>query len=386
MDHNNKNTHPKATTTTENKTKTKTNKEKPTETTTLPNPARKNGNPIMESTPPKGKARGIEVEKAVVNTIQRQTRLDYGFVSDIEQPVWHNKLAYLSQMPSWYYFSRPTQVAFHDLRHKLSSDTILPANVKSLLGLGLKFCPTPRYTTNQTAVNATLSRHHQDIRLRHYFLNEPTTEDYNPRLYVKSKWMSPPWTQSPELERRFKNFRICYKKLMVKQPGKSNLLPFHRSALQILQSSKDTIVVTCDKNLGPACIDIPSYFCLAFRDHLHDNTTYRFLTPQEAQCHGSFIKSSLKAWIAKWKDNLNKHELRLICSALRNPDTDPISTFYLLMKVHKSRLKTRPIVSCSGTLLYYLGIWVDDKLQKFAKRQRSYFKSSFDLKKYLIAM
>jgi hypothetical protein len=56
------------------------------------------------------------------------------------------------------------------------------------------------------------------------------------------------------------------------------------------------------------------------------------------------------------------------------------------MKVHKSPLKTRPIVSCSGTLLYYLGIWVDDKLQKFAKRQRSYFKSSFDLKTDLMAM
>jgi hypothetical protein len=52
------------------------------------------------------------------------------------------------------------------------------------------------------------------------------------------------------------------------------------------------------------------------------------------------------------------------------------------MTVHKFPLKTRPIVSCSGTLLYYLGIWVDDKLQKIAKR----FKSNFELKQEITAM
>jgi hypothetical protein len=262
----------------------------------------------------------------------------------------------------------------------------LPINVKSLLGLGLNFCPPSRYSTNQTVVNSALICHLRDIRSKYFFLNEQTKEGYSPRLYVKSKWMPPPWTQSPELERRFQNFRICYRKIMIKRPGKSNLLHFHHSALQILQSFKDTIVVNCTKNCGPACIDIPSYIHLAFQNHLHDSTTYRFLNPQEGQRHGDYIKSSLKTWIAKWKSHLNKHELRFICSALQNPETDPISTLYLLMKVHKSPLKTRPIISCSGTLFYYLGIWVDDKLQKFAKRRCSYFKSSFDLKKDLTTM
>ena len=56
------------------------------------------------------------------------------------------------------------------------------------------------------------------------------------------------------------------------------------------------------------------------------------------------------------------------------------------MKVHKTPLKTRPIVSCSGSLLHALGVWVDDKLQIAARRQRSYFKSSLDLKKELTAL
>jgi hypothetical protein len=168
--------------------------------------------------------------------------------------------------------------------------------------------------------------------------------------------------------------------------GNSNLLPFHRSALQQLQASTETIVVQCDKNLGPACVDIPTYIQLAFRDHLHDESTYQYLTLDEAQHRGAFIRKSLQTWTTKWKADLTTNELKFIRSALKDPETDHISTFYLLMKIHKSPLKTRPIVSCSGTILYYLGIWVDDKLQKLAKRQQSYFKSSFELKTELTAM
>jgi len=64
----------------------------------------------------------------------------------------------------------------------------------------------------------------------------------------------------------------------------------------------------------------------------------------------------------------------------------PFPVFYLTVKVHKTPLKTRPIVSCSGSLLYGLGVWLDDKLQKVAQQQKSYFKSSFDLKTDLVAL
>jgi hypothetical protein len=289
-------------------------------------------------------------------------------------------------MPAWYYFSRPTQLAFHDLRRNKLKTMHLPTNIKSLLGLGLKFCPTPQLTTNRTVVTTTLDRHLRDLQLKHCFLNKPPPDDFNPRLYMKSKWIPPDWKRSKEIERRFDNFQKSYKKLMVCRKGRSNLLPFHRTALQMLQASTDTIIVQCDKNLGPACIDIASYIQLAFHDHLNDTSTYRFLTPQEAQYRADAIRKLLKQWTERWKTKLSTPELKFIRSALKDPDTDPISTFYLLMKVHKHPLKTRPIVSCSGTLLYYLGIWVDDKLQKIAQRQKSYFKSSFELKEDITKM
>ena len=60
--------------------------------------------------------------------------------------------------------------------------------------------------------------------------------------------------------------------------------------------------------------------------------------------------------------------------------------FYLTLKAHKlkpgqnvTHLKSRPIVSCPGSLLHPLGIWIDRKLQTLAKQQVSYFRNSYEL-------
>jgi hypothetical protein len=52
-----------------------------------------------------------------------------------------------------------------------------------------------------------------------------------------------------------------------------------------------------------------------------------------------------------------------------------VGVFYLLMKLHKDLPSTRAIMSASGILLFYLGVWMDSKLQPFAKQQQAYFKS-----------
>jgi hypothetical protein len=51
-----------------------------------------------------------------------------------------------------------------------------------------------------------------------------------------------------------------------------------------------------------------------------------------------------------------------------------------MLKAHKSPLKTRPINSCNGSLLFGHGVRVDDKLQPIAHARRSFFKSSAELK------
>ena len=290
-------------------------------------------------------------------------------------------------MPAWYYFARPSHYAFHDLRIDKTT-TIIPKNIHTLLGLGLKFCPTPRNTSTKNDIKLSLQRNQRDIWLRHYFKKKDAAlmEDYNPRLYLKSRWTPPDWEIHNELKRRFKEFSSKLLLSFSTKKGSSNLLDNQRQALQSLLASPDIIIAQCDKNLGPACIETTQYIKMAFRDHLDDTTTYRYLSPLIVPIMCDKIRSALKKWLEKWKSQLPTHEHKFIKAATNDPKADPIATFYLTMKVHKTPLKTRPIVSCSGTLLYPLGIWIDDKLQRIASIQQSYFKSSFVLQAELVQL
>jgi hypothetical protein len=270
----------------------------------------------------------------------------------------------------------------------LTSKIKPPQNLKSLLGLGLKFIPTPPRTTSWNALNHVdplqphgFERFGRDLRLRCYFAGSNNDDpDFNRRMYPRSKWI--PSSYPSDVAKREKNFQLSLKKIFKTRKGKTNLLPHQHQALQYLRDQPDFLIVQCDKNLGPAIIEKEKYIELAFRDHFNDTETYRHLSPSEATEAAEQIRQKLNAWIKMYAQDLTKNEKKFL-QQKADETVDPFPVFYLTFKVHKTPLKTRPIVSCSGSLLFGLGIWVDDKLQKLARLQRSYFKSSFDLKKTL---
>ena len=72
-------------------------------------------------------------------------------------------------------------------------------------------------------------------------------------------------------------------------------------------------------------------------------------------------------------------ELKFLRTHLKE-NTKPFACFYLTPKAHKlakgqgvEKLKSRPIVSCPGSLLHPLGMWVDRKLQRVSTIQPSHF-------------
>ena len=205
--------------------------------------------------------------------------------------------------------------------------------------------------------------------------------------------MPPHWTIPPvALEERLSRFSKEMGTLFKTRKGKTNLLPHQQRALSTLQQQDTFLIVPCDKNLGPAIIEHQDYLKIAIRDHLNDTTTYKLVNPSEIECSATIVKKSIVAWLQTHHKKLTKMERAFIREKLYE-NKAPYARFFSTLKAHKLKpgqtvdhQKSRPIVSCPGSLLHGLGIWVDRKLQEVAKSTISYFKKSIKLKEQLLKL
>ena len=312
-------------------------------------------------------------------TVSRTYANAYGFIANPKLNARHNAFIQLGNMPCWFYHSRPTNMAFHDLTRP---STVKPKNLKALLGLGLKFCPIPRFTTSNPGDN--LQRFERDFYNKVYFSDRPPDQKdpINPKLYISSGWQPMTWDLPPAILKRRLLFAQKIASLYRKcKRNDQNLLPFQKRTLAELACRHDILIVPADKNLGACVLDTDTYIKRAFDEHLNDATAYKQLTKETAD--GSLIKlrKDAEKWLKKHAKSLTIHERNFIKHGLETATTHAI--FYLTPKIHKSPWKTRPIVSCPNTLLFNLGKWVDSKLQAIASVQPAYFKDSKSLKESL---
>jgi hypothetical protein len=218
----------------------------------------------------------------------------FGFVADVTKSQQHNAATYLETMHPWAYFSRPSNMAFHDLSTVFKP----PKNLRSLLGLSLKFIPSPRTNVPWKAFeDLPFSRFERELKVKVFMDDHEDDGTYNQDLYVKSRWTPPPWKTPLEITRRLNSFKEAIKKLVKPKQSPSNLLLHQKKALNYLRNKQDFLAVQCDKNLGPAIIECDEYIKLAFRDHLNDTLTYRRLSPIDAILYARYICTTFKAWI-----------------------------------------------------------------------------------------
>jgi hypothetical protein len=278
-------------------------------------------------------------------------------------------------MPSWYYFSRPTNEACHNL----CTDHQPPWNYRGLLGLGLTFIPKPRYTNYNMTENT--NRFRADMYTATFMAHHHRT---TPRLFQRSNWTPPIQLINYGIRKRTENFITRIHGSFIKKKTRSNMLPFQRHILNNLRHGTMFVIFPADKNLGPCIIERDKYIQRALKDHLSDTTTYRQYSRSQALTKIEAITATLEAFIIKNKDLLQKSDINFL--ERTKTVKDPFAKFYITAKIHKQPWATRPIVSISGSILHGLGRWVDKILQPFAQAIPSYIKSSATLVDILSTM
>jgi hypothetical protein len=300
----------------------------------------------------------------------------YGFVADPTKTASHNASIYMQGMPFWFYLSRPTNSACHNLCVKQQP----PANYRSLLGLGLKFIPKPKYTQSHE-INKSLARLQRDLYVKIFMAHTPTLV---PRLYISTDWVPPLRMVNYNLQERVNNFNRRVILQYSRRKTRSNMLPHQRRILADFRTNKTHIIMSADKNLGPCVIERERYILRALQDHLLDTTTYKSLHLIQATQHIDFIRNKLKNFVNYYKNKLEATDIKYLTNTMQVKD--PYPKFYITAKVHKNPWKTRPIVSVSGSLLDGLGRFVDKLLQPYFKTIPSAVRNSMYLKDTLMAL
>ena len=169
--------------------------------------------------------------RQIVRLVQEKVREIYRFLPDERRSAKKNALVILTTMEKWFYFCRPTNLAFHNL----TIGKVAPRALQSLLGLGVNFCPTPiRPTLN---IDKSMERFERDPHIQSVFASsEELIPLANLKIYVRSKWTPPAWDISLALKRHLWTFRKALEPKLRFRPDQHNLLP--TNAKQLATSSQ----------------------------------------------------------------------------------------------------------------------------------------------------
>ena len=255
--------------------------------------------------------------------------------------------------------SKPKQLAFHNL----CLHTKLPPTLKSLLGMGLNFSIQPKTSTPSKFIQ--LDRLQKDLFRRFMFANAPPIDKSD--LYLPNETWEPQAPNSEELLQRSQKSINKIKAIFDKREKRkydSNLLCFQESAIRWLLLHPEVMVLNCDKNLGPCVMERTRYLEFAWLNHLSDDRTYKLLTAYESREKIENVRILIDYFCHTFS-SINKKDLDYIKRYTDSvTDSNAPSHMYLLPKIHKTPLKTRAIISYSGSICQGIAQWIDTQLKK----------------------
>lgn len=161
-----------------------------------------------------------------------------------------------------------------------------------------------------------------------------------------------------------------YNTIVNNTPSPHNINQQQHIAIKQLKRDPNIIIKPVDKNLGVALIHTQTYLDLAYKQHLNDNTTYKRLNHNPYNNTINIINTKLQQ--LNNNNQINKAELKRL---LPKP-TSTAGVFYILPKLHKAKLESRPIVSNVNHPTKPISQFVHDQLHHTASTAPSYIDNS----------
>ena len=298
----------------------------------------------------------------------------------------------------------------------LSSSTS-PDDLISALGRGLSFVPNVP-VSSRTVRNSLLNGFKQyanQLRTKLFFLDcdDPVRSKLEQDLYLKSNWVAP-CNNASSAEIALNSYITLTEKALLNSTRRlkmfsySNISKSELDSLKAASSDSCTVVAQSDKNLGAVLVDT-SWYNEQLSVHLSNATVYTKVDTVTALSIVTALVAKIDVWlmrlnnyydtyvptseinatlIDKWSfSSATNVSLKLLelakatnCTKIPHSVQSFIESFkpssitestvkwnkmYLLIKIHKSPVATRPIVPSLNWPTTGVSKWIDCTLQPF---------------------
>jgi hypothetical protein len=247
----------------------------------------------------------------------------------------------------------------------LSSSTLTTAEL-NLLSRGLKFCPTP-LEVNQIELSQDLTQYYRRIRLREFFLDEPSSE---PEPFRKKSTWVPPKNRVPAMETYVQVVSSEVNNSAPTHRIQDNMPREERQALNSIKTRTDIIIKPADKGSAVVVMDRQQYIDETMK-HLNNRTNYAVLGSDPTDSFSQQIQTTL--------DDMHAHgHLTDKAHNFLSPAGSRAARFYLLPKIHKPGNPGRPIVSGNGSPTENISLFVDHFIKPLVPQAPSYIHDTPD--------
>ena len=217
----------------------------------------------------------------------------------------------------------------------------------------MKYIPTPRINTLPDKQDKSLSHFERDFSLKVFFAGDTKeSSSVNTKLRVKSTWIAP--LPPKEIDTRIMRFCQAIRTSFIKRTRVSNLSTAQQSLLNAIKQNPKITIASADKNLGPVGLNTKQYIEWGLK-HLQDKSTYKTVSEEQALSDVKTLCKEIFDWTQRHRKTLTNNVVHYICHHLDCTIKDPFGYFYLLVKLHKTPISTRPVCSDCASVPHALG-------------------------------